>query len=690
MLMKPINNNIDILSDAEYAALYEMPEFDEEQRVEFLTLTNEELALAITRKTLPYQVSCILQIGYFKAVHLFFSFDWNGIDCNDISFILQQYFSNQILNRQPLSKYEYYTQCNTIANLFGYKYWDNSYENVLLNETPRIYRDIKPQSISLELLAYFTQNKIIRPAYTTFQLIVSKIINLELLRLTNVIKKNVSSDYIELLNDLLIDEDSLSKLAAIKADAKNFKPHMVIEERRKLKILRPIYSIVKNILPQLSLSQQNILYFAELVNYYSIYDLRKKVKIELSYLYILCYALFRYRQISDNLVNAFYFHFGQLNAKIKEDGQNEFSNHIKNNHEETINVIKLAQLYVDETISDDISFGKVREKAFAIISRDDLVNKVLSSTNSPLQESNFYWQAIDKYKRVIKSNLRNTLGLLDFSSTESCSQWLNAINWIKEDFSKPNMVPLLDDVPENTLPTKLLPYLNSSDEPKNFIKVRYEFWVYNKLEQYLKSGGVYLEDSLQHRSLNQELVAIEEQTEVLKQLNIPALQKPIKEQLDELLAVQHKLLLKLNKDLRKNKLKHLEYDNKTGILHWKKVKINKDEEVKHQFYSQLPLSGIVEVLKFVASDCRFLSALTHIQPRYAKQPPVAANLIATLIAQAMNNGNVNMAEISDIPYAVLQDTLQTRIRLNTLKAANDIMGLLNSELLQIYCLKISS
>jgi TnpA family transposase len=40
----------------------------------------------------------------------------------------------------------------------------------------------------------------------------------------------------------------------------------------------------------------------------------------------------------------------------------------------------------------------------------------------------------------------------------------------------------------------------------------------------------------------------------------------------------------------------------------------------------------------------------------------------------MNNGNLNMSEISDLPYAALQDTLKSRIRLATLKAANDIIS----------------
>lgn len=50
--MKPINNNIDILSDAEYAALYEKPEFNDEQRIEYLTLTDDEIAFAMTRRSL--------------------------------------------------------------------------------------------------------------------------------------------------------------------------------------------------------------------------------------------------------------------------------------------------------------------------------------------------------------------------------------------------------------------------------------------------------------------------------------------------------------------------------------------------------------------------------------------------------------------------------------------------------------
>ena len=66
-----------ILSNAEQEALYGLPDFDDAQRLEYLALTGTELALASSRPGLHVQVNCVLQIGYFKAKHAFFRFDWN-------------------------------------------------------------------------------------------------------------------------------------------------------------------------------------------------------------------------------------------------------------------------------------------------------------------------------------------------------------------------------------------------------------------------------------------------------------------------------------------------------------------------------------------------------------------------------------------------------------------------------------
>jgi len=65
--MRSNNNNLTILSEAEQAALYEIPDFDGDQRSNYLNLTKEEQALMRSRDTLSAQVHCAIQIGYFKA-----------------------------------------------------------------------------------------------------------------------------------------------------------------------------------------------------------------------------------------------------------------------------------------------------------------------------------------------------------------------------------------------------------------------------------------------------------------------------------------------------------------------------------------------------------------------------------------------------------------------------------------------
>jgi TnpA family transposase len=73
----------------------------------------------------------------------------------------------------------------------------------------------------------------------------------------------------------------------------------------------------------------------------------------------------------------------------------------------------------------------------------------------------------------------------------------------------------------------------------------------------------------------------------------------------------------------------------------------------------------------VNERCDFLSALTPLQPRYAKKVADKDSLMAVILAQALNHGNLSMAETSDISYHILEATHQQYLRLSTLQASND-------------------
>jgi hypothetical protein len=90
----------------------------------------------------------------------------------------------------------------------------------------------------------------------------------------------------------------------------------------------------------------------------------------------------RYQQIGDNLVSAFHFYFKQFEDKIKELSTATFTQHIMSQKDELATMKRLAKLYVDDDLSYDIQFGVVRDTAFSILSKEELLSKVTKLTDT--------------------------------------------------------------------------------------------------------------------------------------------------------------------------------------------------------------------------------------------------------------------------------------------------------------------
>jgi TnpA family transposase len=159
--------------------------------------------------------------------------------------------------------------------------------------------------------------------------------------------------------------------------------------------------------------------------------------------------------------------------------------------------------------------------------------------------------------------------------------------------------------------------------------------------------------------------------DVIEQLGLSWLREPVDTTLDSLFAKLQCLWQNFDRELRHGKLKHLDYDPVHKTLTWRKPKVDKGVALQVSFYAKLPARGIADIFRFVNERCRFLPALTPLQPRYAKKVADEDSLMAVILAQAMNHGNLSMAETSDIPYHILDATHQQYLRLSTLQAAND-------------------
>ena len=128
--MNLLDKRLAILSEAEKSALYELPDFDDDQRLEYLTLTAQEQELLLKQSCLETKVYCALQIGYFKAKKMFFRFAWSEPATEDITFILQEYFSDETFKERVILKHEHYTQRQDIASFFNYRLWSKTFETI--------------------------------------------------------------------------------------------------------------------------------------------------------------------------------------------------------------------------------------------------------------------------------------------------------------------------------------------------------------------------------------------------------------------------------------------------------------------------------------------------------------------------------------------------------------------------------
>jgi hypothetical protein len=222
-----------VLSDAEQFALYGLPDFDGGQQLEYLSLSEAERALASSRPGLHAQVYCALQIGYFKAKHAFFRFTWDEVE-NDCAFVLARYFNGQALEQEEITKYEHYAQRASIAGQFGYRLWSAEFLPQLTQLAAQVVRrDITPSFILAELIAWLNEHKIVRPGYTSLQEVISKALSAERRRLGSLLAEALDEAAKAALAQLLVREDTLSELAALKQDAKDFGWRQMAKERAK-------------------------------------------------------------------------------------------------------------------------------------------------------------------------------------------------------------------------------------------------------------------------------------------------------------------------------------------------------------------------------------------------------------------------------------------------------------------------
>ena len=461
----------------------------------------------------------------------------------------------------------------------------------------------------------------------------------------------------------------------LKTLPKDFTHKELNKEIDTFNTLKQIYPEVTKLLSDLSLSEKNIEYYASLVDFYTITKLRR-FNWETASLYVLCFIRYRYRQINDNLINAFIYHVRKLTqeasmyAKAKVFEENEaISDKMKQ-------AGTLLKLFIDENIDDNTPFKTVREHAFTILPKKDIPKITDQLANAKWDVGIYEWLYYDQSIKRIQGNIGRLFNCLEFSCRDSESLLFKQIKCWQLEAGKEPTKP----IDGRLIKKSLKPYLyteQKKDEAKQVISSRYEVLLYKLVKDGLEAGLLFISDSQTFRSLADDLISDKEwesKDKILKSLEVPKISQSVDSLLTDLEQELEVLLNDVSERINNGNNEVVVFTDKSGKTKWRLPYKGVDRKVNNPFFEQLPPISLADLLSFVHQETGFLNAFTHIQPRYQKSKADLNNTIACIVANGTNYGLNKLASISDRSLDHLRTTQANFIRLETLKEANDIIS----------------
>jgi TnpA family transposase len=667
-----------ILSDDEIDALYGRPRFTQEERTEYFTLSAQERATLGQLHSLKSRVFFILQLGYFKARRMFFVFGLRDV-VEDVAHIRERYFPDFNDADPEIAKGTRLKQQQLILGLCNCRD-ANAATQGRLEARARQAATVcgKPGYIFRELMHYLAEQRVVAPGYSAMQDIVGGALAYEQRRLAGIADDEVDPSAKEALKRLLEDTQGLHEITLLKRDPRDFSNHEIRREVQRGEQTRELYQLSQKLLPHLRISNENIRYYASLVDYYSVYKLRRMSE-SVVYVYLLCFIQHRYQKLHDNLIQSLLHHVRKHGDDARDAAKELVYSFRVPANADLPKAGQVLRLFTDDGVAGSTSFEEVRRKAFAMLSavKIDSVADYLS-TKARFDETAFQWEYIDKAAHTFKLALRPVMQGVEFATAAADDPIIEAVRFLQEASRSGKALGSYQEhaLPLRWIPEKMRRYIYGMDE-RNRRKVlpdRYEFLLYRHLRHGLEAGDVFCRDSVRFRSMKDDLIddkQWQDKDRLIVEAGLDILQQPIEKHLKGLEEQLETRIAEVNRRIAAGENKHFKIKPGVPRARWTLEYQGESEAANHSFFDQLPQADIGNVLHLAQRECRFMDAFTHVLGRHARQSPDVPSLIACLLAWGTNMGIARMGQISDIGYHSLVSMSDNFLRPETLREAND-------------------
>jgi TnpA family transposase len=343
---------------------------------------------------------------------------------------------------------------------------------------------------------------------------------------------------------------------------------------------------------------------------------------------------------------------------------------------------QVLNLFLDPSIADWTPFSKVRQQAFSLLDSERFAQVSEYMRKIEFDKTALEWSYYGTLHSKFKLNLRHLFSTLDFAGLVEDAPLLEAVVFLQELLrqSKSPRQANPADFPTGIFAKGIQRYMYTEAGKRKDRRLdvdRYEFLVYRLLRKALEGGNVYVRDSNEFRSFEDDLIRPErwkDKDSVLREIGAPALLTPIEETLATFHTELEDKFDRVNRRIENGENKHIKVTGTGDKRRWSLIYPTEEEPINGPFYGQLPGIGIADLLRFVAEMTGFSSAFTHVLGRYVKQEADPHHVLACVVAMGTNMGLWKMAEVSGLGHSALMTTARNFLRAETLHAANDTIS----------------
>ena len=509
---------------------------------------------------------------------------------------------------------------------------------------------------------------------------VGRVVASERKRVTQLLGQALTPTAREQLDALLEADEGMYRISALKHEPKDFSHKELRREVERRKRFQPLHEFAHAFLATADISSESGKYYASLVKFYTVYKLQRMSPLT-ARLYLLCFAYHRFRQINDNLIEAFIHWVGRYEKQAKLAAEAAMHKAIGEAAENLHAAGDVLGLFVDAAIPDDAPFAAVKEKAFSLLGPERFPPVSDYLRNATFDKTGCEWSFYTSLSPAFKRNLRQLFTDLVFAGRVDGAPLLEAATFLQNLLrqGKSPRQAALPAFPVSVIAKNVQRYLFAPGEgkEKRLDVDRYEFLVYRLLRNALEAGDVFVLDSNEFRRFEDELISDarwQDKDALLREIGSPILLAPIRETLAAFHEALEAKFNAVNRRIADGLNAHIKVRGPDGKRRWTLAYPDPEDPADHPFYSQLPGIGIADLLWFVAAKTGFMGAFTHVLDRYVKHEPNPREILACVVAMGTNMGLWKMADVSGLGHPSLMSTARNYLRLETLHAANDAIG----------------